>query len=162
MGQTQWENIVHCRIAFARTIAVPHPHIIISGLRRWFHSRHSTTTERSFPCFHPSFPNALTFLSKPIDKISRSLLFLATFMLTLGDHFFRREKMRRGRQNSKFAQYPRDSVGGLSSDGQPIFQSIFLETNFLHPRLVGNRIVGPDNFQKLSISGGVLLGRDHR
>jgi hypothetical protein len=80
-------------------------------------------------------------------------------MFTLGDHFFRREKMRRGRQNSKFAQNPRDSVGGLSSDGQPIFQSIFLETNFLHPRLIGNRIVGSDNFQKLSISGGVLLGR---
>jgi hypothetical protein len=29
MGKTQWGNIVHCRNAFPRTIAVPHPHILI-------------------------------------------------------------------------------------------------------------------------------------
>jgi hypothetical protein len=69
--------------------------------------------------------------------------------------------MRQGRQNSKFAQNPRDALAGLGANSQPVLQTVRLEADFLHARSVGNWIVGSDHFQESSVSWGLGIGGHH-
>jgi hypothetical protein len=90
-----------------------------------------------------------------------SLTSLFLFFFFFGFHLLRIVRMRQGRQNSKFAQNPRDAFAGLRSNSQPVLQTVSLEANFLHACSVGNWIVGSHYFQESSVSWGLGIGGHH-
>lgn len=75
--------------------------------------------------------------------------------------FFRVVPGRGLRKKPELAEDPGDSIGRLGADAQPVLEAVLLQTDLLHPVLVGDRVVGSQDFEELAVPGGPGVGGDH-